>query len=777
MRNAKMNIDDRENNFLGKMVFRYLPYWPLFVLLIAVAIAGAWVYLRFKTPLYETTARLMIKDEKKGTENVKALEDLNLISNKKIIENEVEVIQSRTLLNEVVKNLHLYAPVYEKSTFRSVAAFTTSPVNIEVQNVDNIRPAKKVEFTHDAKSGKVAIEGVQYAMNQWVNTPYGTLRFVPNKKYVKASDGELYFSLVPLKDAASSIINNLAVKTSNKQSSILNLSLKDEVPERGENILNELIAAYNKSSIKDKNILATNTLAFVEDRLKSVEQDLNAIERKTQQYRSRKGAINIGEQGKLFLQNVSMNDQKLADINMQLAALGQVEGYVKSKNTDAGIVPSTLGVADPLLSQLLSKLYMSEVEYESLKKTTGEGNPQMQSLSKQIESIRPSILENIRSQKQSLLATRSNLSATNGSYNAMLQSIPEKERELIDINREQSIKNGIYSFLLQKKEETALSFASTVSDSRVVDPAESSPSPVSPKGKVVYLSALLMALFGGIGVVTARESLNKNILFRHEIESLTTQPIIGEIVAEKDNHDPIVIGETNKTFIAEQFRRLRTTLKFIGINPKNKRILVTSAISGEGKSFVATNLALSLALTGKKVVLMDCDLNNPSLNNKLKLHNEKGVTEYLQGTTEAEDIIRETDLHENLFLISTGALPYNPSELLMNGRIEELLNYLNGVFDYIVIDTAPVSPVTDAYTLSPLCSATLFVIRHKYTPKVFVQRIDEENKINQLKNLAIVFNGIQSRGFGSKNYGYGYGYGYIFKDKDDRYQQLGIKNS
>jgi capsular exopolysaccharide synthesis family protein len=516
-------------------------------------------------------------------------------------------------------------------------------------------------------------------------------------------------------------------------------------------------------------------LAFVEERLKGVEKDLDSIERKTQQYKSRKGAINISEQGKLFLQNVAMNDQKLADINMQLAALGQVESYVQSKDAQIGIVPSTLGV-DPLLSQLLTKLYTSEMEYESLKKTTGEGNPQMQALAKQIQSMRPSIMENIRTQKQSLQASRGNLSATNGGYNAMLQTIPETERELIDINREQSIKNGIYSFLLQKREETALSQASTVSDSRVIDPADSSTSPVTPKPKVVYLSALLIALFGGIGVVTARESLSRKILFRHEIESLTTQPIIGEIVAENHSKDPIVIGETNKTFIAEQFRRLRTTLKYIGINSKNKRILVTSAISGEGKSFVATNLALSLALTGKKVVLIDCDLNNPSLNNKLRLHNEKGITEYLLGKNEVEDVIRETDLNENLFFISTGALPHNPSELIMSSRMEELLNRLDGLFDYIVIDTAPVSPVTDAYTLSPLCSATLFVIRHKYTPKVFVQRIDEENRMSQLKNLAIVFNGVQSRGFGNKNYGYGYGYGYIFKDKDERYQQLGLKN-
>lgn len=770
MRNSKTNTDERDSNLLGKVLFRFLPYWPLFLLLLILAFAGSWLYLRFSTPLYESTAKLQIKDERKGTEDTKSLGDLNMISTKKIIENEVEVIQSKTLLNDVVKNLHLYAPVYEEGKIRRIPAYTSSPIVIEVQDITTIKKVRKADFTYNAAASQVVISGAKYSLNQWVNTSFGVVKFIPNKQVIKTTERKLYFSLIPVKEAASSVQERLTVKIPNKQSSILNLILQDEVPERGEDILNELLAVYNKATINDKNILAVNTLAFVEERLKAVELELDSIEQKNQQYKARRGAIDIGEQGRLFLQNVSQNDQKLSEVNMQLAVLHQVEGYVQSKNNEGGIVPSTLGVTDPMLSQLVTKLYSAEQEYAIQKKTTGENLPAMQALSNQIDQMRSSLSENIQSQKKGLEASRINLSATNGSYNAMLQSIPEKERQLIDINREQTIKNGIYSFLLQKREETALSHASTVSDSRVVDKAESSASPVSPKTKVVYLSALLMALFAGISIVTARESLSRNIMFRHEIETLTSRPIIGEIVADVFK-DPIVIGENKKTFIAEQFRKLRTTLKYIGINSKNKRILVTSAISGEGKSFIATNLALSLALTGKKVVLIDCDLNNPSLNNKLKIYNDRGLTEYLLNESEPEDIIRETDLSENLFLISTGKLPHNPSELIMNGRIELLLNYLDTIFDYIVIDTAPISPVTDAYILSPLCHATLFVIRHKYTPKVFVQRIDENNKINELNNLAIVFNGIQSRGFGSRNYGYGYGYGYIYKDnKDSRYQ-------
>jgi tyrosine-protein kinase Etk/Wzc len=315
--------------------------------------------------------------------------------------------------------------------------------------------------------------------------------------------------------------------------------------------------------------------------------------------------------------------------------------------------------------------------------------------------------------------------------------------------------------LSKKREETALAHASTVSDSRVVDKAQSSILPVSPKKKVVYMIALAVALVIGVGGVTAKEKFVSTILFRNEIEELTSFPIIGEISTEKSN-ESIVTGTGKRTFIAEQFRELRIALNFYKGSSKKRKILVTSTIAGEGKSFIATNLALSFALTGKKVVLLELDLNRPKLSINLNVNNDKGISDFLLGTKDPEEIIKRTDTHENLFIIPSGPLPDNPSELLMNGKIEDLLDFLNGIFDYIIVDIAPVGPVTDAYVLSSLCDVTLYVIRHKYTPKVFVERLDENNKIKKLKNIALVFNGILPRGFGKNNYGYGYGYGHEY---------------
>lgn len=758
--------NDQETNIVRQLLNTYLPYWPLFLALLIVAFIGTRIYLSYVTPVYEATARILIKDEKKGTDGAKASETFDVLSSKKIIENEIEVIRSKELLERVVKKLRLYAPVYEEHTLRNASAYLTSPVNVEARDMNAISEVKQVYLTFDNGKQVVTINNKSYPVNKWVETSYGTLRFNLNKDYKPSNDAKFFFALQSPKSAISEVDSKLAVAATNKNSSIIKLSFRDEVAQRGEQVLNELLSAYNNAMTDDKNTLAVNTITFLDERLAKVEGELDSVEKKIQRYKSGRGAIDIGTEGRLFLENVSTNDQKMSEIGMQLAVLDQVETYVRAKDKGSSLVPSTLGVNDPILSQLVNKLYLSELEYESLRKTTAENNPVLVSITDQIDRMKPGIVENIQNQRRSLMASRSNLSATNSTYNSMLQSIPEKERMLIDINREQGIKSELYTFLLQKREEAALSHASATSDTRIIDKADSADRPVSPNKKVVYLSALLIALFTGIGFVYARENFSNKIMFRQQIEKLTGAPILAEIPYEKSS-ELIVTNENKRTFIAEQFRRLRITLNQIGVSTLRKRMLVTSSISGEGKSFVAANLAMTLALTGKKVVLLDFDLNNPSLS-RLNVPSDAGITEYLQGTADADDIIVQTTLHENLSMIMPGNLPPNPTELIMNEKAAELLDYLDSIFDYVVIDTAPVVPVTDAYLLSKFCDVTLYVVRHGYTPAMLVERIDANNKIHPLNNMVLVFNGVTARGFGNKNYGYGYGYGYIHRDNKRR---------
>jgi tyrosine-protein kinase Etk/Wzc len=775
--NKNKMTEDVEENLIQQVVSKYLPYWPMFMATIIIAAGLGYIYLRYTTPVYEATATILIKDEKKGNEDSREMQQLDVLSSKKIVENEIEILQSRTLMVSVVKALSLYAPVYEKGSVHTISAYVKSPVSIESPNPDSIRGTDKISLFFDKNNQTVLLNNkYRFGLNQIVNTPYGILKFLPNK-YYNTSDTAihpLFFYLVNPKNIAQGLLSGLKAEPSGKLSSVVDLSCRDEIPQRAEDILNELINAYNESSVNEKDQLAKNTLVFVEERLSMVAHDLDSIEKKVQQYKSGQGAVDVSSQGQLILQSVSANDQKLSEVNMQLSVLNQVQKFVTDQDKSSAIVPSTLGVSDPLLSQLLDKLYNSELEYEKLKKTVGENNPTLVAVRDQINKMRPNILQNIQSQQQSLDAAKQNLYATNGIYNSKLQTVPQKERQLLDISREQDTKRSIYAFLLQKKEESELSYASTVSDHQVVDSAQAGSIPVSPKPLMIYMIAIVGCMGLCIAVISIKESLTGKVLYRHEIESRTSIPIIGEVAFDKSK-TPLVIEAGKRSFIAEEFRKLRISLSFLGINENHKKILVTSSISGEGKSFIAANLAVSLSLTGKKVVLVDLDLNNPTIAKILNVIQEDGITEFLTGQKEPEEIIKRVKAHENLFFISAGNLPENPSELIANGKVKEIIEYLDNIFDVVIIDTSPIVLVTDGYLLTGLCNATLYVIRHKYTPKMLIKRIDESNQINPINNPAIIFNGVKVRGFFKNNYGYGYDYVYGNKERANKNKKSILK--
>jgi len=776
--NNKKKGNEEENLILQKLS-KYSPYWRWFILSLVVGAGLAFIYLRYTSPIYEAKAAILIKDETKGNEESKMAASLNLISSNVIVENEIEVLQSYSLMKKVVKALYLYAPVFEEGKLHPVSAYSYSPLIVEVPNPDlikqfsdrdSIKKYNKIYFSYDESTQSVVLSSkFKYPVNEFVNTPYGFLKFIPNKNYYQNAEKRnqrFYLTLMNPTDVVSDLLGSLKVESPGKLSSIINLSYKDPVPQRATDILDQLINIYQQSEINDKDTLAKNTLVFVESRLRVASNDLDSIEKKIELYKSGKGAVDISTQGQLYLQNVSANDQKLSEVNTQISELNQVEEFVKNNEYNGAIVPFSvsIGVSTPVLSQLIDQLYTTELQYEKLKKTVGENNPNLVAIKDQINKIKPNILQNIQSQKQSLLAARENINATNGSYNSILQGVPQKERHLLDISREQQIKSNIYGFLLQKKEESALAYASTVSNNRVVDEAHTLPNPVSPKKMMVYLIAFIACLGLTAAVISMKESLLGKVEYRSEVESRTTIPIIAEIDYDKSK-SPVVIAANKRSFSSEQFRKLRISLSFLGIDNQHKKILLTSSIPGEGKSFIAVNLAISIAHTGKKVILVDLDLNNPSLSTVLKVNHEHGVTEFLGGEKETEEIINRIPEHENLFFISAGTIPENPTELLTSEKVEDMLDYLENIFDILIIDTSPVGLVNDGYILTRFCDATLFIIRQNYTPKALIKEIDENNRINPITNPAIVFNGVKSRGFLGNYYGYGYQYGFGNKKK------------
>lgn len=762
----KIDEPARASKSNGMLIFKFLPYWPLFLILFIVAIVGAWVYLQVTPQLFSATAKILI-NEKKGAEGDNPQDPMSsTLSKKKSIDNEREVIVSNPIINQVVTDLALYATIYQRGFLSNRAIYKDAPIKILFQDFKKFRPTTdKVKFTCSAAG--VVIEEKTYSFDQWHQTPYGKLMFRKNNISTMLAKNTYAFELSSPKKIATQVASGVKVTEANKLSTILVISILDENPQRAEDILNGILQVYNRNAIDQYNLLAANTQNFINNRLLTVEKELLEIENKLQNYKSNNSAIDVSTQGKLYLENVSVNDQKVGEINMQLSVLNQVENYVRSRDLTGGIVPSTAGINDPGLTQMVKDIYELQLNAESLRKTTGENNPAMVAYTDQINKIKPQILQNLRNQRNSLQASRNNLSGTTGVYSSALQSMPETERNLVDITRQQQIKSGIYTFLLQKKEETALSSIANGSDSQIVSRAESSEFPVSPNRKMIYLAAAFGAGILGIVFVTMKDKLRRNVMFQQEIQSLTQLPVIAEI-SNNTSGRQIVIGSNQRTLIAEQFRSLRTTLHYIGISKQERRLMVTSAIAGEGKSFVASNLAVSLAMTGKKVALMDFDLNNPSLHKKFNVKQRIGISEFLQGRASIEDIIANSAVNENLSLFVTGKLPIDPAELLLNGKMEELFDDLSGRFDYLIIDVPPIGPVSDAYSIAPLCDATLFVIRHAYTPKVFIERIDDNIKLNNLPNPAIVFNAVAQRGFGNNNYGYGYGTGMVYGGSYDQ---------
>ena len=762
-------------DYVNKIWTKYLPYWPIFLFILALSLGIAWYKIKTTNPLYLSATSIMIKEKKKGADEEKVIESLNpLLSPEKLLENEVVILKSKSLMTEVVKNQNLYAPVYSTDRFKKSSAYKTSPVSVIAKNVDSVSWSSEIPFDLNLKKGEISFNNKTYPLNSWIDTKFGTIKFIPNEKYDGNKFGKLSFEVIPPKNYASFFSSNLNIQPINKSNAIIEVAIMDEVPERGEAILNELISVYNQAAQTDKNLAAQGTLEFLDTRLNRLSKELDSIEKRVSGYKASAGAVDITAEGQNFLENISRTDRELGEVNLQLSVLNQIEGYVKSKNDAGGIVPSTMGLENSTLDRLLDKLYDAELQKEELKKTVPENNPTVVSITDQINKIKPSILENINNERKALIANKNTLQSTSGAYTSMLQGIPQKERQLIDISRDHAIKSNIYTFLLKKKEETALSYATQATESRVIDEATSQNSPLVPNSKKSYMIAILASILISVALISGKELLNKNVLFRNEIEAATTLPIISEIAYDKSGQ-PLIPTDGKNTVLASQFRKLRNALAFLGIDTKRKKILVTSTISGEGKSFVTANLGLTLANANKKVILLEFDLVNPALSEKFDIHGTKGLSDYMNGDVEPEEIISQSKVNENLFIISSGQISGNSSEMIVNEKVENLFTYLEGIFDYIIVDTAPVGPMSDAYVLSNYCDATLYIIRHKYTPKRFLQRIDEEMKILPLKNAAIVFNGVQSRGFSKNTYGMGYGYGheYIYKgDKKGKYKYI-----
>lgn len=753
-----------KDNLFNMIAAKFIPFWPLFVGLFIIGMIGGTLYIKLKAPVYQSFAALIVNDEEKGVGNAQLIESISVFESKKIVENEIEILLSQIVIDDVVSQLALYAELRQDGLFVDNVLFKKTPIKIILKDPANpltYKNAEEVKFKYSSKAQHINIENSFYDLNTWVANPHGgsEMMFIQNEN-ADESDSKLdnlYYKLINPNVAADRVLRNLYVGAANKSSTVVKLNYKDTNPERGNAVLNQLINSYRKEEILNQNNLATNTLKFVEDRIEQVGKQLDSVELELQKYRTKEGVINLSEQGNLYLQNVGNYDRRIADIDIQLSVLRKVESYVVSKKTNTGIVPSTLGIEDPILPRLLQQLYDAEIEYEELSKTTAKNNPILVTVRNRIEQIRPSILENVRNQKSSLRASRGSLTKNSGKYNQALNILPEQERKYVEITRKKKNISELLDYLSQKREETALSYSPTVGDIRVIQNAKSTTVPIAPRKMFVFALASFLALGAGIAWVGGKELLNSKILFRTELESRTNLPVLGELAYIEDNtQNKRLITKHQNIYLTDQFRQLLSSMGVYDLNNPSQTILVTSNIPGEGKSYISSNLALSIALTGKKTALVDLDLRKPGVSSVFGLSKNKGLSEFL-GTELAIDKINNKD-KSGLTIFPSGKKALNSSELLTKPKLAEFFKYLKEEFECIIIDSPPMQNVSDPSLIAGFADQTLITIRHNHTPKFIVNKIDENVNRKRLQPAFLVFNGVKARGFTSQNYGYGYGY-------------------
>lgn len=753
-----------------------LPYWPIFLISVAGSYLIGKTYLRFQLAEYQVFARLLIKDDG-GIESA-LLKELNISTPAKSVDNEIEILKSSNITDDIAKNINAYVRITQKGNFQSIVMPYYFPIRFEALNEDSLieLPSKIIRIADNGNF--FTIDGKKYLpRTQIVNFDGFNFRMEVDPKELRntLNTTDYKLEIISPKTAAQSIGKRLSATKVGKNTSILEVSIIDPNVQNATQILNEVLNVYTVTSVTEKRKSAQFSLDFIDQRLRLINGELDSVERNIQNFKSSNGIMDISSQASLYLSSVKETDQKIANLNLQFSILQDIERYIDGKFNNTGIVPSMIGIDGPLLNSLLQDLYRLEIELSKRKKISGAKDETFIGIEEEIFKTRRAIKENISNIRSNLSITKRIVEEEMQKQSSLLSSLPQQERTLVDISRQQNIKNQIYTFLLQKREESAISYAATVSDIRIIERAYGG-TQVGPKTQLTYVIGFSLGLLIPFILIYIWKFMSPKLQYRDEITYLTNVPILGEIINDPEKRK-IVVGLKDRGLISESMRTLRTRL---GLELKKtingkiiteetaKVILITSSIPAEGKTFVTINLGVSYSLTGKRVVLIGADMRKPTLHKVFEINSRNGLSSFLSGTVDVDRVIFPTE-YDNLFIIPSGVIPPNPTELFESDKMEELFNYLKDNFDVVILDTPPLGLVSDAELLAKYTEMTLFVVRQNKTFKeAIIEVINKANDSGNFQNLGIIFNGIKPNGigryayygYGYGGYGYGYGYGY-----------------
>lgn len=745
---------------LKEIFSKFTDKWLWFIISICICLSLAFVYAKYTPPTYQITAKLLVNDDEKGgglSKQSSTLMDLGgLMGAKNSVDNEVEILKTRFLMEQVVREMQLNIVYSKRSNFVGRELYQ-SPFKFNIlKGVDTIKTTKftvrkisKSKFKVTAKDfEKDVVFGESFNV-----TKVGTIQIEPSVFSIM-DDKEYYVTISSIDERVAYLMTKLSVGVSNKQVSIIDLGLSYTLQKKGEDILNTLIKKYTAANLSDKNAIADSTYHFIKERLNVIASELGDVENKVENFKQRNQLADMSEQGKLLVQNTGEFATELAKAETQVSVLNDLEGYLKDESNEKRVFPSSLVPNDMVFSNLMQQYNALLIEREKQLLSVTPESPFIQNIDKQILGLRNDILTNIQSTKNATIFTRNKLKKQLSEADNQISGVPLIEKNYLKLARNQQIKQELYIFLMQKAEETAISKTSNISIAKTIDPPKAQFSPISPKKNIIYFLGLLLGVFIPVIYILFSNLLNTTVSSKDDITNKTNVPIIGEI-SHNSEDDNLIVANKGRSAISEQFRALRTNLSFYLKNTNEKVILLTSSMSGEGKSFTAINLGNILALSGKKVLLMELDLRKPGLSAKLGIANDIGFSNYtIDDNIKVDNIIRPLVINKNMFIISAGPLPPNPAETLMSSKTPILIEELKKFFDYIIMDAPPIGVITDAQLLAEYADVTLYLVRQRITRKDQLDVVEELYRNKKMKKIGIIVNDIVN-----KYYGYGYGYG------------------
>lgn len=769
-----------------EILFRYLIHWPWFVVSVIVCIVCAWGYLQLATPVYNISATVLIKDEEKGggASMSSELEKMGLdgfVSSSKNVDNEIEVLRSKSLAREVVNHLGLFVTYKDEDEFPGRELYRTSPVLVSLtpQEADKLLHPMEVNMTlqpSGVMDVHITVEEKEYR-KQFAKLPAvfptdeGTVTFFANYDTLSSLHPEgvtqerhiTAFINSPL-SVAKGYAKALSISPTSKKTSVVVISLKNSDIRRGKDFINKLLEMYNINANNDKNEIAQKTADFIDERIGIISKELGSTEQDLENFKRSAGITDLSSEAQIALTGNAEYEKKRVENQTQINLIMDLQRYMMGNEYE--ILPSNIGLQDVALAGAIDRYNEMLVERKRLLRTSTENNPTIINLDTSIRAMRSNVQATLDATLKGLQITKSDLDHEASRYSRRISDAPTQERQFVSIARQQEIKSGLYLMLLQKREENAITLAATANNAKIIDKALADEDPVSPKKMIVYLAALILGAGFPVGIIYLIGLTKFKIEGRADVEKLTSLPVIGDIPLADEKSGSIAVFENLNNLMSETFRNVRTNLQFMLENGKNV-ILVTSTISGEGKSFVSSNLAVSLSLLGKKVVIVGLDIRKPGLNKVFNIPNkDHGITQSLTNpSVNLMDLVQPSDINRNLFILPGGAVPPNPTELLARDGLEKAIETLKVNFDYVILDTAPVGMVTDTLLIGRVADLSVYVCRADYTRKAEFTLINELSENRKLPNLCIAINGLDLQ---KKKYGYYYGYG-----KYDKYYGYG----